>query len=357
MSRLLVLPGDGAGPEVVAEAVKVLGAVTERFGLQCSIEYALIGGAAVERTGEPLPGETLHACRSADAVLLGAVGGPRWDGLPADLRPERALLALRKALGLYANLRPVRAFPELVEISPLRGEVVQGTDLLIVRELTGGLYFGDRRRDGDEATDTLPYTRAEVARVARVALQAAQARRGRLASVDKANVLETSRLWREVVTEEARVFPEVEVEHLLVDTCAMRLVRSPRSFDVIVTENMFGDILSDEAAAVVGSLGLLPSASLVERHPFLYEPIHGSAPDIAGTGTVDPIGAIRSVAMMLRHSFAHPDAAAAVEDAVGQAIRRGVRTPDLGGTARTQEVGDAVRSAVGDAPLGVGRDA
>jgi len=345
LSKVIVLPGDGVGPAVVAEAVKVLGGVTERYGLQCSIEYAMIGGAAVEEGGRPLPDATLQACRSADVVLLGAVGGPRWDALPADLRPERGLLALRKALDLYANLRPVQPFPEILDISPLRREVVQGTDLLIVRELTGGLYFGDRHRDGDEATDTLPYTRAEVVRVARVALLAARARRGRLASVDKANVLETSRLWREVVTAEARGFPDVQVEHLLVDTCAMRLVRAPRSFDVILTENMFGDILSDEAAAIAGSMGLLPSASLGDRPPFLYEPIHGSAPDIAGTGAADPIGAIQSVAMMLRYSFARPDAAAAVERAVRQAIRRGARTPDLGGTATTEEMGDAVRSA------------
>lgn len=346
MSRIVVLPGDGIGPAVSAEAVKVLGAIAERYDLPISIAAAPIGGAAVEETGTPLPEATLAACRSADAVLLGAVGGPRWDALPPGLRPEHGLLALRKSLGLYANLRPVHTFTEILEISPLRREVVEGMDLLIVRELSGGLYFGDRRRAGDVAVDTLPYTREEIVRVARVALQAARARRGRLASVDKANVLETSRLWREVVSEESRAFPEVQLEHVLVDTCAMRLVRDPRSFDVIVAENMFGDVLSDAAAAVAGSLGLMPSASLGQGAPFLYEPIHGSAPDIAGTGTADPIGAIRSVAMMLRYSFARPEAAAAVECAVRQALRAGARPPDLGGTSTTEEVGHAVRAAL-----------
>lgn len=347
--RVVVLPGDGVGPEVTAEAVKAFTAAQRRFGIAGEVIEAPIGGAALDRTGTPLPDQTLDACRSADAVLLGAVGGPKWDRLPGALRPEQGLLRLRKSLGVYANLRPVRVFPALLDQGPLHHHAASDTDLLIVRELTGGLYFGEPRgRTGDEAVDTLRYSREEIARVVRVALHAARTRsRGRkMTSVDKANVLETSRLWREVVDTEARAFPEVTVEHMLVDTCAMHLVRNPRIFDVIVTENMFGDILSDEAGAVAGSMGLLPSASVGDRHPFLYEPAHGSAPDIAGRGVANPAGAILSVAMMLRHSARHEEAAAAVESAVEETIARGRRTPDLGGTATTAGFGDAVAALV-----------
>ncbi|MDQ7843265.1 MAG: 3-isopropylmalate dehydrogenase [Armatimonadota bacterium] len=345
--RIAVLPGDGVGPEVTAEAVRVLVASARRHGLAVETADGLIGGAALERTGRPLPAETVDLCRTADAVLLGAVGGPRWDDLPGDRRPERGLLELRRALGVYANLRPARVFPSLLDRAPLRPEVASGTDLLIVRELTGGLYFGTPRgRDGDEAVDTLRYRRQEIRRLVRTGLDAARRRRRRLTSVDKANVLETSRLWREVVVEEAAAFPEVAVEHMLVDTCAMQLVRAPRAFDVIVTENMFGDILSDEAGAVVGSMGLLPSASLGETPPFLYEPVHGSAPDIAGKGIANPVGAILSAALMVRHSFRRPEIAAEIEAAVEAAIAAGVRTPDLGGTATTAEMGEAVVAAL-----------
>ncbi|HEU5298587.1 MAG TPA: 3-isopropylmalate dehydrogenase [bacterium] len=352
MTRIAVLPGDGVGPEVTAEALKVLRAAGARFGIGFEFAQGLIGGEAVERTGAPLPTETLERCRASEAVMLGAVGGPRWDRLPGERRPERGLLQLRQALGVYANLRPVRVFPSLANQTPLRPDVASGVDLLIVRELTGGLYFGEPRgRTEHEAVDTLRYRREEIQRVVRIALSAAKERGGRLTSVDKANVLETSRLWREVVEEEARAHPEVAVEHMLVDTCAMQLVRAPRAFDVIVTENMFGDILSDEAGAVAGSMGLLPSASLGDRPPFVYEPVHGSAPDIAGRGTANPAGAILSAAMLLRHSLQRPDAAGAVEQAVEQVIAEGVRTPDLGGGATTAEMGDAVAAALTAAPF------
>lgn len=351
--RVVVLPGDGVGPEVTAQAVKVLEAVRDRFGLRYEVVEAAIGGAAISEGGVPLPERTLALCRAADAVLLGAVGGPQWDRLPPELRPERGLLQLRKALDVYANLRPVRVFPAMVDLGPLRPHVASNTDLLIVRELTGGLYFGEPRgRSGDEAVDTLRYSRGEIARVARVALEAARARRRSLISVDKANVLETSRLWREVVDEQARHFPDVTVEHMLVDTCAMQLVRNPRSFDVIVTENTFGDILSDEAGAVAGSMGLLPSASVGDRHPFLYEPVHGSAPDIAGRGIANPAGAILSVAMMLRYSWGQGEAASEVEAAVEETLAQGVRTPDLGGVATTTQFGDTVVALVSSASRG-----
>ena len=344
---MAVLPGDGVGPEVTAEAIKVLAASGERFGIAHEVVEGLIGGAAVERSGTPLPPETLDLSRRADAVLLGAVGGPRWDTLPGPQRPERGLLHLRQVLAVYANLRPVRVFAAVVPQIPLRAEVAAGTDLLIVRELTGGLYFSEPRgRSAHEAVDTLRYTRTVIARVVRVALRAARSRRRKVTSVDKANVLETSRLWREVVEEEARAVPDVTVEHMLVDTCAMQLVRNPRSFDVIVTENMFGDILSDEAGAIAGSMGLLPSASVGDQHPFVYEPVHGSAPDIAGKGIANPAGAILSVALMLRHSFDRPDVAGEVERAVEQVIADGVRTPDLGGSATTAQVGDAVAATL-----------
>lgn len=352
--RVAVLGGDGIGPEVIREAVKVLSAAGRRFDLEFAFDEALIGGAAIDATGSPLPDETLALCRSSRAVLFGAAGGPRWDALPGDARPERGLLRLRAELAVYANLRPARLMAE--GTSPLRAQVVAGTDLVIVRELTGGLYFATPRgRSGDQAIDTLRYTRDEIARVVRVALRVARSRRSVLTSVDKANVLETSRLWRDVVEEEARAFPDVAVRHMLVDTCAMELVRAPATFDVIVTENMFGDILSDEAAGVVGSLGLLPSASLGDHAPFLYEPVHGSAPDIAGKGIANPVGAILSAAMLLRYSCDLPSAAVAVESAVDAVLASGVRTPDLGGSASTVDVGDRIAAAVEEGqPVGLG---
>ncbi len=344
-ATILLLPGDGVGPEVVAEAVRVLDAVAARYGHHFTYRTEAIGGTALDAFGSPLPPHSLQAAREADAVLLGAVGGPRWDQAP--VRPEAGLLTLRYELGLYANLRPAVLLEGLESASPLRPEVVRGADFLIVRELTGGLYFGKpKQRDRHQAVDTLSYTAAEVERVARVAFRAAQGRRRLLHSVDKANVLESSRLWREVVTRVAAEFPDVRLEHMLVDTCAMQLVRQPALFDVILTENTFGDILSDEAAAVVGSIGLLPSASLGDRPPFLYEPVHGSAPDIAGRGVANPLGTILSAALMLRYSFGLEEEAGAVERAVREVVRDGVRTPDLGGRAGTEEVGRAVADRI-----------
>jgi 3-isopropylmalate dehydrogenase len=346
----VVLPGDGVGPEVTAEAVKVLRAAASARRHDFGFQEMAIGGQAVRTTGVPLPPDTLHACRTADAILLGAVGGSEWDGLPPDRRPEAALLALRRDLRLFANLRPVRAFPALAGAAPLRPEVLAGTDLLIVRELTGGLYFGEPRgratRDGGRvAVDTLPYGEDEIARIARVAFEAARSRRRKVTSVDKANVLHTSQLWREVVTEVGREFQDVTLEHMLVDNAAMQLVRRPAQFDVIVTENMFGDILSDEAAGLVGSLGFLPSASLGAAGPSLYEPVHGTAPDIAGRGIANPVGAVLSAAMLLRHALRLEDDAAMVERAVDEAIDRGARTADAaaGGAAlSTSAFGDRV---------------
>ncbi len=352
--RIAVLAGDGIGPEVIREAIKVLQATDRRFGIGFVFVDAPVGGAAIDAAGSALPDETLALCRTSRAVLFGAAGGPRWDHLSGEARPERGLLRLRQELAVYANLRPVRVL--VPGCSPLRTEVVAGTDFVIVRELTGGLYFGTPRgRSNDQAVDTLRYAREEIARVVRVALQLARARRLGLTSVDKANVLETSRLWRDVVEEEGRAFPDVAVAHMLVDTCAMELVRAPATFDVIVTENMFGDILSDEAAGVVGSLGVMPSASIGDRAPFLYEPVHGSAPDIAGRAIANPVGAILSTAMLLRYSCDHPAAAAAVEGAVAQVLDDGVRTPDLGGSASTSEMGDQIASLVaGSDPVGIG---
>jgi len=344
-ARILLLPGDGIGPEVVEQAVRVLEAVAQRYGHRFTYRTELIGGAALDRFGEPLPTPTRKAARQCDAILLGAVGGGRWDASP--VRPEAGLLALRYQLQLYANLRPAVLLDGLEEASPLRPEVVRGTDFLIVRELTGGLYFGQpKERDAQQAVDTMRYTAEEVERVARVAFQLARERRRWVHSVDKANVLETSRLWREVVDRVAREFPDVRVEHMLVDTCAMQLVRQPTAFDVLLTENTFGDILSDEAAAVVGSIGVLPSASLGDHPPFLYEPVHGSAPDLAGKGVANPVGTILSAALLLRHSLGMEEEARAVEAAVRQVVREGIRTPDVGGTARTEEVGSAVAQRV-----------
>ncbi len=332
--HIAVLPGDGIGPEIISQARRVLDRVAQKYGVQFDCEEALVGGAAYDATGHPLPPDTLALCKRADAVLFGAVGGPQWDHLPPSLRPEAgALLPLRKELGLYANLRPALLFPALTDASPLKRDVLgEGLDILVVRELTGGIYFGqpkERRDDGRTAVDTAVYTEAEVERIAHVAFRAAQGRRKKVASVDKANVLETSRLWREVVTRVAQEYPDVEVQHVLVDNAAMQLIRNPRQFDVILTENMFGDILSDEAAMLTGSLGMLPSASLREGTFGLYEPVHGSAPDIAGQGIANPLATILSVAMMLRHSFSMEDAAREVESAVDAALRAGYRTPDI----------------------------
>jgi len=344
---VVVLPGDGIGPEVSAAAVAVLRAVAEARGEVLDIGEHLLGGAAIDATGSPLPDQTLEACQRADAVLLGAVGGPRWDTPGAAVRPEQGLLGLRKALGLFANLRPIAAVECLLDASPLRAERVRGADVLFVRELTGGIYFGAKERRGDLAVDTCEYSVAEVERVVRVAAGLARGRSGRLTSVDKANVLETSRLWREVtVRVVAEEFPEVQLEHVLVDAMAMHMIQRPSSFDVVVTENMFGDILTDLASVLTGSLGMLPSASLGEGARGLYEPIHGSAPDIAGRGIANPCGAIASVALLLRHSLAWHADALAVEGALREVLAANVRTPDLGGTSTTTEVTEAVLTAL-----------
>jgi 3-isopropylmalate dehydrogenase len=334
--RIVTLPGDGIGPEIMAPTLELLDAVAPG-----SFEYEehLFGGAAIDAHGTALTDETLHACRSADAVLLAAVGGPKWDTTDPDKpRPEQGLLRLRKGLGLFANLRPVKALPALYDASPLKREIIEGTNMLVVRELTGGIYFGDKTRTADSASDACVYTREEIERIARVAFGAA---RSRVTSVDKANVLETSRLWREVVREvHAAEFPDIELEHLLVDNAAMKLVAEPRHFEVIVTENMFGDILSDESAMLTGSLGMLPSASLGNTDPptpGVFEPVHGSAPDIAGQGIANPLAMFLSAAMMLRHGFALEEEAAAVESAVDRALSEGLRTPDLGGEATTAQ--------------------
>ncbi|HEX4034980.1 MAG TPA: 3-isopropylmalate dehydrogenase [Solirubrobacteraceae bacterium] len=338
MTRIATLPGDGIGPEVMAAGLRVLDAVAT-----FDIEEHVFGGASIDLNGVALTDEVLEACRGADAVLLGAVGGPKWDTTdPSKPRPEQGLLGVRKGLGLFANLRPVRAIEALHDASPLREERIAGTDLLVVRELTGGIYFGEKTRTPDHASDLCEYTVAEIERIARVAFGAV---RRRVTSVDKANVLETSRLWREVVTRvHAEEFPGVELDHLLVDNASMALVAQPSRFDVIVTENMFGDILSDEAAMITGSIGMLPSASLGEGGPGLFEPVHGSAPDIAGTGAANPLAMFLSVALMLRHGFGMEPAAGAVESAVDRALADGLRTRDLGGSATTAEATEAVLS-------------
>jgi 3-isopropylmalate dehydrogenase len=369
-----VLPGDGIGPEVIAEGVRILRAVGERWGHCFELRQGLIGGSALDARGTPLPPDTLELCRAADAVLLGAVGGPRWDDPGARQRPEQGLLGLRKELGVYANLRPVTVHPSLVAASPLRPERLEGVDLIFVRELTGGIYFGEKRRERDEggerAVDVCSYTTGEIERVTRVAGELARKRRRKLTSVDKANVLETSRLWRSTVTRVIREeFPDLELDHLLVDACAMQLLRNAQAFDVIVTENMFGDILTDEAAMLAGSLGVLPSASLGDNEVLesqgdgdggekpggqlrrgLYEPIHGSAPDIAGRGIANPVGTILSVALMLRHSFGLESEAQAVEKAVAAAIDVGCVTPDIAPRGArsysTEEVGRAIAQAL-----------
>ncbi|MCU0691130.1 MAG: 3-isopropylmalate dehydrogenase [Polyangiaceae bacterium] len=341
--RVVLLPGDGIGPEIVAETRRVLETAVARAGVLLELETHLIGGAAIDATGTALPDETLSACRNAHAVLLGAVGGPKWSDPCAPVRPEQGLLRLRRELGLYANLRPVRVVPALAGASPLRAERLEGVDLLVVRELTGGLYFGQpqlRETCGGvrRAVDTLEYNEEEIRRVVRLAFKIALGRKRKLTSVDKANVLESSRLWREVANEVSKEFPDVRLEHQLVDSCAMRLITHAREFDVVVTENMFGDILTDEAAVLTGSLGILPSASLGEGSRGLYEPIHGSAPDIAGKGIANPLGTIASAAMMLRHSLEMPGLARAIDTAVEQTLAVGPRTPDLGGSATTSQV-------------------
>jgi 3-isopropylmalate dehydrogenase len=344
MSRIVLLPGDGIGPEITGPAVEVLNAVVPGT---LEFEEHAFGGASIDADGVALTDETLAACRGADAVLLAAVGGPKWDTTdPAEPRPEQGLLGLRKGLGLYANLRPVRPVPALYDASPLKREIIERTDLLVVRELTGGIYFGEKTRTADSASDTCLYTREEIERIARVAFGAA---RSRVTSVDKANVLETSRLWREVVGElHSQEFPDIELEHVLVDNAAMQLISNPRHFEVIVTENMFGDILSDEAAMLTGSIGMLPSASLGEgragsRSPGLFEPVHGSAPDIAGQGIANPLAMFLSAALMLRHGLGLEAEAAAIESAVDRALAEGLRTRDLGGDAGTR---DATRTVL-----------
>jgi 3-isopropylmalate dehydrogenase len=351
-ARIVLLPGDGVGPEVVAEAQKVLEAIAQRFGHGFSFETHLMGGCAIDATGEPLPASTLAACKQSDAVLLGAVGGPKWDDPKAKTRPEKGLLAIRQGLGLYANLRPVKSYPELLASSPLKPERAKGVDLLVLRELTGGLYFGKQYREqtdkGVKVVDTLEYHDFEIRRIVKLACSLARGRRKKVTSVDKANVLESSRMWRQIAVELAQEFADLEFEHQLVDSCAMRLVTAPGSFDVIVTENMFGDILSDEAAVLTGSLGMLPSASLGEGRLGLYEPIHGSAPDIAGKGIANPLGTILSAALLLRHSLGLEAEAASIERAVEATLASGARTRDLSpeNPISTQAMGDAVTAQI-----------
>ncbi|MGA8941462.1 MAG: 3-isopropylmalate dehydrogenase [Thermoactinomyces sp.] len=331
--KVAVLPGDGIGPEIVEQAVRVLHQAEKKFGCSFKFSYGMIGGGAIDRVGTPLPEETLQLCKESDAVLLGAVGGPNWDHYPAELRPEKALLQLRKELGLFSNLRPVMQFEGLESSSSLRPEVVKDVDLIVVRELTGGIYFGEKTRyetpDGEVASDLLVYHEYEVERIVRQAFEIARKRNRKVTSVDKANVLESSRLWRKVAERVSREYPDVTLEHMLVDNCAMQIIQRPSSFDVLVTENMFGDILSDEAAILSGSIGLLPSASLGQGTFGLFEPVHGSAPDIAGQGVANPAATILSAAMMLRYSFGYKEAADAVEGAVKQVITKGFHTPDL----------------------------
>jgi 3-isopropylmalate dehydrogenase len=352
--KLLILPGDGIGPEIVTEAVKVLSWLRDEGGLDIEMEEALVGGAAIDVVGEPLPEATLDLARAADAVLLGAVGGPKWEPLPIDRRPEKGLLGLRSRLGLFANLRPAILYPQLADASSLRPEIVAGLDILIVRELTGGIYFGaprgvHRREDGERVgVNTLTYSESEIRRICRVAFDIARKRSARVCSVDKANVLECTELWREVATAVAADYPDVALSHMYVDNAAMQLIRAPKQFDVIVTTNMFGDILSDAAAMLTGSIGMLPSASLDERGKGMYEPIHGSAPDIAGKGVANPLATILSVAMLLRYSFDAAAAAGRIEQAVARVLDGGLRTADIASPG-TRRVGT---SAMGDAVLG-----
>lgn len=345
---IVVLPGDGIGPEITAGAVAVLSTVAERFGHHFAFAEHDIGGIAIDRHGVPLPESTLAAAKAADAVLLGAVGGPKWSDPNAKVRPEQGLLAIRKALGLYANLRPVKPHPAAFGASPLKPELLQGVDIMVVRELTGGIYFGDKTRSATDASDLCRYSVVEIERVLRSAFKLAQARRGHLTSVDKANVLETSRLWRDVAARIGREeFPNVALEHQLVDSMAMHLLAKPRAYDVIVTENMFGDILTDEASMLAGSLGLLPSASLGEQGKVgIYEPIHGSAPDIAGKGIANPYATILSAAMLLRHSLGLAEEAAVIEAAVDKALDDGVFTADLAAPGKAVSTSDATQAVI-----------
>jgi 3-isopropylmalate dehydrogenase len=344
---VVVLPGDGIGPEVTAGALRVLGAVARRGGHELRFTERLMGGCSIDAHGVALTDEVLRECQGSDAVLLGAVGGPKWDDPKARVRPEQGLLALRKGLGVFANLRPVRVHGQLLDSSPIKPDRLRGVDILVIRELTGGLYFGQPkgrdRRDGHErAFDTLEYSDFEIRRVVELAFRLARARRRKVTSVDKANVLESSRLWRQITTEIGERNPDVALDHMLVDTAAMRLVTSPATMDVVVTENMFGDILTDEASVLAGSMGMLPSASIGEKGPGLYEPIHGSAPDIAGKGIANPVGTVLSSAMMLRHSLGLAAEAELVEAAVDRAITDGCRTRDLGGTLSTTQMTDEI---------------
>ncbi len=350
MPKIAVLPGDGIGPEIVAEAVKVLQEIEKLSGVSFEINEYLVGGTAIDQTGNPLPNKTLEGALESDAVLLGAVGGPKWDNLSGEIRPEKALLQLRKELGLFSNLRPVKVFESLLEASTLKKEVVEDVDLLVIRELTGGIYFGDKKQikteRGIEVTDSLVYTSLEIERIVKLGFEAAMKRRKQLTSVDKANVLESSRVWRKITEEIAANYPEVKLSHMLVDNCAMQLIRDPKQFDVIVTENMFGDILSDEAAMITGSIGMLPSASIGSGKNAMYEPIHGSAPDIAGKGIANPLATILSVAMMLRFSFHMEEQAELIEKAVKEVLQEGYRTRDLytgeEKLVSTREMGDLV---------------
>jgi len=355
MYKIAVLPGDGIGVEIVPEALKALQAIGEKYGHEFEFTEALIGGAAYDAVGQPLPESTLAACRASDAVLLGAIGGPKWDNLPVHLRPEvGALLPLRKELGLYANLRPCLLFPGLLQASTLKEEVINGVDLIVIRELTGGLYFGEKSREtttdgGVKATDILSYSTYEIERIVRFAYEVARKRSHKLCSVDKANVLESSRLWRETVTELAKEYPDVETSHMYVDNCSMQLIRNPKQFDVIVTENMFGDILTDEASMLTGSIGMLPSAS-IGGQVGLYEPSHGSAPDIAGQNKANPLATILSAAMMLRYSFNLEAEAKMIEQAVRLVMEEGYRTPDLmeedKKPVNTEQMGDLVAQKI-----------
>jgi 3-isopropylmalate dehydrogenase len=355
--KILVLPGDGIGPEIVAEAMKILEHLRITGGLELEIEHGLIGGASYDAHGEPLTAATLGRAKAADAVLLGAVGGHKWEALPIAVRPEKGLLGLRAGMGLFANLRPAILYPQLADASSLKPEVVAGLDIMIVRELTGGMYFGQprgvRQLDGGERQgfNTLVYTESEIRRIGRVAFEIAAKRNGRVCSIDKANVLECTELWREVMIDLAKEYPAIQLTHMYVDNAAMQLVRAPKQFDVLVTENMFGDILSDEAAMLTGSIGMLPSASLNEKGQGMYEPIHGSAPDIAGQGVANPLATILSVAMLLRYSLERADLADRIEMAVGRVLDQGLRTADILSPGMRQvgtaEMGDAVVAALG----------
>jgi len=351
-ASIVVLPGDGIGPEVTTEALRVLKAVAQKKGHEFRFTERLMGGCSIDAHGVALTDEVLKECQASDAVLLGAVGGPKWDDPKAKVRPEQGLLGLRKGLGVFANLRPVRVHEQLLDSSPIKADRLRGVDILVIRELTGGLYFGQPkgrdRKDGHErAFDTLEYSDFEVRRVVELAFRLAQPRKKKVTSVDKANVLESSRLWRQITTDIGARNPDVALDHMLVDTAAMRLVTSPATMDVVVTENMFGDILTDEASVLAGSMGMLPSASIGEKGPGLYEPIHGSAPDIAGKGIANPVGTVLSAAMLLRHSLGLAAEAKLIEDAVDRTITEGARTRDLGGTLSTTQMSEEILRRIG----------